>query len=183
MYAFVCSAGHLDLAARWYERLYRLHLVSHWLGANTFHRAYLHDEEGKKTATAEREDPATRSVLDLQGFSRGMAYGAIRSAIAEVPDITEMCMYCATLLDMPRGAVLQMRARGHVMDLTVTIQPYKDLASMEDARVIAMLLERTVGTEQDIRSVLESFTPPLSARFDPAKPDRMVVVLSENGAH
>ena len=74
------SARHRDLAARWYERLYRLGIVSHWLGENRFFGFYGRGEEGQSTA----EDAATRSVLDLQGFSRGMAYAALRSAIEEV---------------------------------------------------------------------------------------------------
>jgi hypothetical protein len=78
--AFVCSAGQRDLADRWYERLYHLGFITHWLSREDPDKL---DCKGRPIRVGV-EDAATRSVLDLQGFSRGMTYAALRSAIEEV---------------------------------------------------------------------------------------------------
>jgi spore cortex formation protein SpoVR/YcgB (stage V sporulation) len=92
-----------------------------------------------------------------------------------------------------------VHAREHVVDLAVTIGEREDLRHTQedqsededqDQKQELELeqnqdeqLGRMVRSERDIRSVLESFAPPLRLRFDPEKPDRVVVLLAEDGAH
>jgi len=164
--SLVYGQGRTDLATEIYQRLYGAGLVNHWASPLSSSSSSSHSP-----ATGPPDiNLSAPLVLDLHGFSRGMSFAAINTAINEVHKKGQESRLQIVTLEIITGRGIGREGL------------YRNVQSEEQGEGGDEVEGTYILTNEVQRSLIEDFYPPLPSSTVPNNPGRLQVQvqLSKN---